>query len=101
MFFPNDYVEQPPSKCPEPGEKRIFLFFDVSFQLSSPATFNVLFRDDKNKEVCVRVSVCLCVCLCVSVCTVLLTSNLYISLHVCAWMCTVHTCMFKVLVTPM
>ena len=49
FFFPNDYVEHPVTEHPQPGEKRIYTNFDVSVQVSSPATFNVLFRD---KEVC-------------------------------------------------
>lgn len=47
FFFPNDYCLKSVTSHPEPGEKRIFTRFDVSFTLSTEAEFYLLFS---NKE---------------------------------------------------
>lgn len=43
FFFPVDRVEQPISREPQPGERRIHTMFDISVSLSSPAQFNIPF----------------------------------------------------------
>ena len=50
FFFPNDYVVKSVSSHPEPGERRVFTRFDVSFTLSSEAEFHLLFTDKKNPQ---------------------------------------------------
>lgn len=45
FFFPNDYTEAPVTHYPQPGEKRVYLFFDIAVSLSSPGTFNIYFQD--------------------------------------------------------
>lgn len=45
FFFPNDYIVKSVSSDPEPGERRRFTRFDVSFTLSTEAQFYMLFSN--------------------------------------------------------
>lgn len=43
FFFPVDHVEQPVSRLPQAGERRVHSMFDISLSLSTPTEFNILF----------------------------------------------------------